>query len=60
MEKVIDLFKEIILNILVGLLVGVIGKTIGFLDNNSILPIIIGMVGGVIINRCYKKVKKLE
>lgn len=57
MEKAIDFFKEIIIAVLIGLLVGGIGKIIGFLDGDSILSIIIGMIGGTIINRCYKRVK---
>ena len=58
MKKVIDFFKEIIIDIIMGLLVGIIGCAIGFIDSNCILPIIIGVVGGTIINRCYKRVKK--
>ena len=58
MEKVIDFLKEIIIDILMGLLVGIIACAIGFIDSDCILPIIIGVIGGTIINRCYKRVKK--
>lgn len=60
MEKMIDFLKEIIIAILIALLVSVIGNVIGFLDRDSILPIIISMVIGVIIDRRYKRVKKSE
>ena len=49
MKKVIDFFKEIITSILMGLLVSIIGNVIGFLDHDSILPIIIAMIAGAIV-----------
>jgi len=59
MKKVIDFFKEIIIDILAGLLVGIIACAIGFIDSDCILPIIIGVIGGTIFNRLYKRVRKL-
>lgn len=58
MGKVIDFLKEIVIVILVGLFVCIIANVIGFLDSNSTLPVIIGMIAGVIVNRCYKITKK--
>lgn len=60
MEKVIDFLKEIIITILIGLLGSIIGNMIGFLESDCTLPIVVGMVAGVIINRCYKILKKSE
>lgn len=60
MGKVINFFKEIIITILIGVLVCIIANVIGFLDRDSTLPIISGMILGVIVNRWYKRVKKSE